>query len=289
MSDDANWLGEVHFDEHGLVPAIAQDAITGKVLMVAWMNAEAASETAATGRAVYWSRSRKRLWRKGEESGHVQVVREIRLDCDGDVLLLQVEQHGGIACHTGRNRCFFRRLDGRPPLAAWTITDPVLKRPEDIYGPAAGAHSQSVAEHPAAGTQPHSATAHPSTGAPADGASGGHHTTDAPAAGDVLARLADTLESRLPRNGGDPATSYTAQLLARGPDAFLKKIGEEATELVMAAKDERPERIVSEAADLWFHCLVALTHYGLRPEDVARELERREGTSGLVEKAGRHP
>ena len=273
MSDDANWLGEVHFDEHGLVPAIAQDAITGKVLMVAWMNAEAASETAATGRAVYWSRSRKRLWRKGEESGHVQVVREIRLDCDGDVLLLQVEQHGGIACHTGRNRCFFRRLDGRPPLAAWAITDPVLKRPEDIYGPAAA-------------TQPHAPAERLLAGAPVGGEP---RPNDAPVAGDVLARLADTLESRLPRNGGDPATSYTAQLLARGPDAFLKKIGEEATELVMAAKDERPERIVSEAADLWFHCLVALTHYGLRPEDVARELERREGTSGLVEKAGRHP
>ena len=105
--------------------------------------------------------------------------------------------------------------------------------------------------------------------------------------GDVLARLADTLESRLPRNGGDPASSYTARLLAAGPDAFLKKIGEEATELVMAAKDNARPRIVSEAADLWFHSLVALTHYGIRPEEVAAELARREGTSGLVEKAGR--
>ncbi|TEA77929.1 phosphoribosyl-ATP diphosphatase [Allopusillimonas ginsengisoli] len=103
----------------------------------------------------------------------------------------------------------------------------------------------------------------------------------------LLARLADTLETRLPANGGDPATSYSAKLLARGPDAFLKKIGEEATELVMAAKDNQPERIVSETADLWFHCLVTLAHYGLRPEQVLDELARREGTSGLAEKASR--
>jgi len=104
---------------------------------------------------------------------------------------------------------------------------------------------------------------------------------------EILYRLADTLESRLPQNGGDPAASYSAKLLARGPDAFLKKIGEEATELVMAAKDNAPDRIVYEMADLWFHSLVALAHYHLRPEDVLRELARREGTSGLAEKASR--
>lgn len=103
----------------------------------------------------------------------------------------------------------------------------------------------------------------------------------------VLQRVADTLESRRPQNGGDPNSSYSAKLLAKGPDAFLKKIGEEATELVMAAKDGIPERIVSETADLWFHCLVALTHYNLRPEDVLAELARREGLSGLAEKAAR--
>ncbi len=104
---------------------------------------------------------------------------------------------------------------------------------------------------------------------------------------DTLARLADTLESRLPARGGDPQTSYVAKLLARGPDAFLKKIGEEATELVMAAKDNAPDRVVSETADLWFHCMVALAHFGLRPEDVLAELARREGLSGLAEKAAR--
>lgn len=103
----------------------------------------------------------------------------------------------------------------------------------------------------------------------------------------ILARLADLLESRLPENGGDPSSSYTAKLLSRGPDSFLKKIGEEATELVMAAKDNTPDRIVSETADLWFHCMVALAHYGLRPEQVLAELARREGTSGLAEKAAR--
>lgn len=106
---------------------------------------------------------------------------------------------------------------------------------------------------------------------------------------DILARLADTLASRLPGKGGSPESSYTAGLLARGPDAFLKKIGEEATELVMAAKDAQPERIIAETADLWFHCLVALTHFDLRPEQVLDELARREGVSGLQEKAARKP
>ncbi|WP_397475626.1 phosphoribosyl-AMP cyclohydrolase [Pusillimonas sp.] len=128
-----SWLDDVAFDAAGLVPAIAQDADSGAVLMVAWMNRDALAETASTSRAVYWSRSRGRLWRKGEESGHHQVVREIRLDCDSDVVLLKVEQVGGIACHTGRPSCFFRRLDGAPDAPKWKITDPVLKDPELIY------------------------------------------------------------------------------------------------------------------------------------------------------------
>jgi phosphoribosyl-AMP cyclohydrolase len=117
------------WSEGGLLPAIAQDAESGKVLMVAWMTPEALKTTVAEGRAVYWSRSRQKLWRKGEESGHVQIVREIRVDCDSDTILLQVEQQGGIACHTGRQSCFFRRLVG----GVWVNVDPVLKSPEDIY------------------------------------------------------------------------------------------------------------------------------------------------------------
>jgi len=132
MNTLPEWLRQLRFDEHGLIPAIAQDAHDGTVLMVAWMNAESLAETAGTGYAVYWSRSRSRLWRKGEESGHRQRVREIRLDCDGDVLLLKVEQEGGIACHTGRRSCFFQRLEtGERP--GWVNVDPVLKDPEHIY------------------------------------------------------------------------------------------------------------------------------------------------------------
>ena len=127
-----DWLDEVKWDERGLVPAIAQEAASGDVLMVAWMNREALAATVARGEAVYFSRSRGRLWHKGEESGHVQQVHEVRLDCDGDVVLLKVTQRGhepGIACHTGRHSCFFRRHDqGR-----WIDVDPVLKDPASIY------------------------------------------------------------------------------------------------------------------------------------------------------------
>ncbi|MDE1989281.1 MAG: phosphoribosyl-AMP cyclohydrolase [Betaproteobacteria bacterium] len=124
------WLDAVHWNEQGLVPAIAQEASSGQVLMVGWMNREALRRTVEDGTAMYWSRSRQKLWHKGEVSGHVQRVLEIRLDCDADVLLLQVEQVGGIACHTGRVRCFFRRLEN----GQWVETDPVLKDPSQIYG-----------------------------------------------------------------------------------------------------------------------------------------------------------
>jgi phosphoribosyl-AMP cyclohydrolase len=124
------WLDEIEWNEQGLVPAVAQDAGSGRVLTLAWMNREALAETANTGRAVYWSRSRAKLWRKGEESGHVQKVLELRLDCDADAVLLRVEQVGGIACHTGRESCYFRKLDN----GRWVTTDPVLKDPSLIYG-----------------------------------------------------------------------------------------------------------------------------------------------------------
>ncbi|HEB80450.1 MAG TPA: phosphoribosyl-AMP cyclohydrolase [Chromatiales bacterium] len=127
---DATWLDEIHWNPDGLVPVIAQDADSGTVLMLAWANRESLEETRAGGRAVYWSRSRGQLWRKGESSGHEQIVREIRLDCDGDTVLLRVEQQGGIACHTGRRDCFFRRMDGK----RWSTVEPVLKDPREIYG-----------------------------------------------------------------------------------------------------------------------------------------------------------
>ena len=129
-----NWLDEVRWDERGLIPVIAQEAASGDVLMFAWMNREALQETADSGRAVYFSRSRARLWRKGEESGHVQTVHDIRLDCDNDVILLKVTQLGqesgpSIACHTGRHSCFFHRYD----QGQWVAAEPVLKDPQHIY------------------------------------------------------------------------------------------------------------------------------------------------------------
>jgi len=123
------WLNEVHWNADGLVPAIAQEAQTGAVLTQAWMNREALERTATSGEAHYWSRTRGTLWRKGEQSGHVQRVREIRLDCDNDAILLVVEQTGGIACHTGRHSCFFQRLEN----GTWRTVEPILKDPASIY------------------------------------------------------------------------------------------------------------------------------------------------------------
>jgi phosphoribosyl-AMP cyclohydrolase len=129
MAED--WLDVVKWDAQGLVPAIAQERGTGTILMMAWMNPESLRLTRETGHAVYWSRSRGRLWHKGEESGHRQVVHAIRLDCDGDVILMEVDQKGGIACHTGRHNCFYRELDAE---GRWVDVAPVLKDPEAIYG-----------------------------------------------------------------------------------------------------------------------------------------------------------
>ena len=124
------WLEEIRWTEEGLVPAVAQEAGSGRVLNMAWMNREALVRTVETGEAHYWSRSRGKLWHKGEQSGHVQKVRSVRLDCDEDVILLEVEQHGGIACHTGRHSCFFRQLES----GQWVAKDVVLKDPQEIYG-----------------------------------------------------------------------------------------------------------------------------------------------------------
>ncbi|MBK7425214.1 MAG: phosphoribosyl-AMP cyclohydrolase [Propionivibrio sp.] len=132
MSDldpDAGWLDALKWDDNGMIPAIAQEARSGRVVMFAWMNRESLQKTLACGNAVYWSRTRQQLWKKGEESGHFQKIISIRADCDGDVLLLSVEQVGGIACHTGRESCFFFELQGE----RWVPADPVLKDPKEIY------------------------------------------------------------------------------------------------------------------------------------------------------------
>lgn len=216
--------GSIRWNRDGLVPAVVQDAIRGDVLMLAWMSRESLALTLREGRTVFWSRSRGRLWRKGETSGHVQRVRGVRLDCDGDALLITVEQAGGAACHTGRRSCFFQALEDGAPRAA--------------EGLPAGA----------------------------------------------LDSLARRLEER---KSADPDASWTARLYAGGLDAILKKVGEEATETVLAAKDGEPSRIVEETADLWFHTMVMLANLGLGPEDVLETLDRRAGRSGLAEKAER--
>jgi phosphoribosyl-AMP cyclohydrolase len=129
LANQTNWLDAVNWDANGLVPVIAQEHDTGDVVMFAWMNREALQLSSETKQAVYWSRSRNRLWRKGEESGHVQKIHEIRLDCDEDVILLKIEQVGGIACHTGRHSCFFKKLENEN----WLVDQPVIKDPQEIY------------------------------------------------------------------------------------------------------------------------------------------------------------
>jgi phosphoribosyl-ATP pyrophosphohydrolase/phosphoribosyl-AMP cyclohydrolase len=257
MTASRSWIEAVRWNDAGLVPAIAQEADTQRVLTLAWMNRDALQRTHATGEAHYWSRSRNKLWRKGEESGHVQRVRELRLDCDNDAILLLVEQVGGIACHTGRERCFFQKLE----QDQWQAVEPVLKDPETIYArqePGVGSHASEVLQS--------------GTGSVSN------------AGQDVLSRVAATIEAR--RNV-DPKSSYVAALFAKGDDAMLKKIGEEATETVMAAKDGDKLRLRAEIADLWFHCLVVLARHGMGPADVLDELQRREGISGHAEKAAR--
>lgn len=254
------WLDRIAWDAQGLVPVIAQDEVSGRVLMLAWMDREALLRTVDSREAVYWSRARGRLWRKGETSGHLQRVVEVRLDCDGDAVLLLVTQSGGIACHTGRESCFFARLED----AGWSAVDPVLKDPAAIYG---GAPARSPAQTD--GPPP----------LPSPGKGGSEPET-------VLTRLATVLEAR---KHADPETSYVAGLYAKGLDAILKKLGEEATETLLAAKGGDRRALVYETADLWFHSLVALAALDLGPEAVLEELARRFGLSGIEEKARRDP
>ncbi len=213
----ANDDAELKFNSDGLIPAVAQDRANGQVLMLAYMNREALDRTRATGFAHYFSRSRGRLWKKGEESGHVQRVREILYDCDADALVLKVDQEV-VACHTGNRSCFYRSLDGSELALdpAWTG--------EDAVG--------------------------------------------------VLGQIYQTIRDR---KANPPEGSYVAGLFAKGPNAILKKIGEEAAEVVMAGKEGDRRAIVFEVADLWFHTLVLLGLHNIDPKEVARELHNRIG------------
>lgn len=271
MSD---WLNQVRFDDKGLVTAIAQDAKSQRVLMVAHMNRQALEKTLATGQAVYFSRSRQRLWHKGEESGHFQILKSIRLDCDGDVVLMQVEQVGGLACHTGRPSCFFQELTQNND---WQVVEPVHKDPALIY-----------ASNPGTGPGRSQQSAVPADLGEGESEGEGVLAPKALATPELLGTVFHRLQGLLAQRAqADPSTSYVARLLQGPEDSLLKKIGEEACETVMACKDADKDRIVAETADLWFHCLVTLHRYGLGPAEVLTELQRREGLSGLDEKAAR--
>ena len=215
----------LRFDANGLIPAIAQDAENGQVLMHAYMNAEAVARTIETGLAHYYSRSRGRLWRKGEESGHVQRVRSIRYDCDEDTLLLAVEQTVA-ACHTGHRSCFYRELPGadRP---SGEVSEPRFD-PAAVYSGLG-----------------------------------------------ILAEIYAVIQDRKARPPSEG--SYVVSLLSKGPDQALKKIAEEAAEVLLAAKEENREQLIYEMADLWFHSLIVLAQSEIRPEEIAQELGKRFG------------
>ncbi len=253
LAATTQWLDDVKFDAHGLIPAIAQDRETGRILMVAWMNREALLLTAERQQGVYFSRSRQKIWHKGESSGHTQDVHEVRLDCDGDVIVLQITQKGGIACHTGRESCFYRVLTPE----GWQIVDAVKKDPEAIYGSAAQ-HDHSHADKAAV-----------------------NETID------VLAQLGRIVQER---KNADPSSSYVASLYHKGLNKILEKVGEEALETVLAAKDASEtdtQDLIYETADLWFHAIVMLGQFNVQPQAVLDELSRRFDLSGLVEKASR--
>ncbi|HSB68557.1 MAG TPA: bifunctional phosphoribosyl-AMP cyclohydrolase/phosphoribosyl-ATP diphosphatase HisIE [Candidatus Methylomirabilis sp.] len=218
----------LRFDAQGLIPAIAQDAENGQVLMHAYMNAEALARTLATGLAHYYSRSRGRLWRKGEESGHVQRIRAILYDCDEDTLLLKVNQEVA-ACHTGNRSCFYRELrlgEGGDRVAGSPCFDPGV-----VYS--------------------------------------------------GLGILLDVYRVIQDRKAHPPEGSYVASLLAKGSDQILKKIAEEAAEVLLAAKSGDRKQIVYEMADLWFHALVLLAERDILPDEIAQELGRRFGKRKL--------
>lgn len=260
----ATWLDTLKFDNNGLIPAIAQDHATGRILMMAWMNAESLQLTAEKKQAVYFSRSRGQLWHKGETSGHFQQVHDIRLDCDADVIILSVTQIGGIACHTGRESCFYRLLKSENGEKTWQVTDEVLRNPEDIYGKTEGENSENTTYVSPVKQQNSS---------------------------DILQALDHVLTER---KNASPDSSYVASLYSKGLNKILEKVGEEATETIIAAKDfdqtqsdEQKNDLIYEIADVWFHTMVTLAWFNIPSTAVTDELARRFGLSGIAEKNAR--
>lgn len=286
------WLTAVNFNADGLIPAIAQDNESGRILMMAWMNAESLQLTAQTQTAVYFSRSRAKLWHKGESSGHTQRVHDIRLDCDADVIVLSVTQAGGIACHTGRESCFYQRLDLSGQTPKWQTVDKVLKDPADIYKSDAGLSTT------------HQDTAVDTKTDIADGVDNaaniiGNSNNQGKAAIHSILQQLDTVLAE--RKQADADSSYVASLYAKGLNKILEKVGEESTESIIAAKDfahcdesrdkeqydEARHELIYEVADVWFHTLVGLAWFDIESDAVLNELGRRFGLSGIDEKAAR--
>ena len=244
-----SWLDCVRYDAAGLVPVVAQDARSGDVLMLAWANREALTQTVATGEAHYFSRSRQALWKKGETSGHVQALIEVRLDCDGDTVLYKVRQTGP-ACHTGTATCFSDVLTAQSRHAAYSPDPP---KAETAQADGDDGSEATAAEVP--GTPPAPAWV-PSPDP------GGH----------LLTRLATLVHRRAAER---TAGSYTVSLLDRGVAKISQKVGEEAVEVVVAANAETGDRLASEAADLLYHLTVLLEARGVALDTVLEELERR--------------
>ncbi|RUM67237.1 MAG: bifunctional phosphoribosyl-AMP cyclohydrolase/phosphoribosyl-ATP pyrophosphatase, partial [Sulfurospirillum sp.] len=211
-----------------LIPAIVQDYQSGEVLMLAYMDKEALSKTLQTKKAHYFSRSKERIWMKGESSGNIQNIKDIYIDCDNDTILLKVEQVGGVACHTGRRSCFFTKLE------SGEVSGKIDEKTLESYS--------------------------------------------------VIDKLYHTI---LQRKSADPKSSYTATLLQKGENSYLKKVVEEAGEFCFAIKDNQKSEIVYEAADLAFHVLVSLADKGIDPDLIKQELKRRFGMSGIEEKENR--
>ncbi|MGM8886127.1 bifunctional phosphoribosyl-AMP cyclohydrolase/phosphoribosyl-ATP diphosphatase HisIE [Psychrobacter sp. 1U2] len=274
------WLTAITFNSDGLIPAIAQDHQSGRILMMAWMNSEALQLTAQTQTAVYFSRSRNQLWHKGETSGHTQQVHDIRLDCDADVIVLSVTQMGGIACHTGRESCFYQRLDLSGSEPTWQAVDPVLKDPADIYS-----------------ANPQSLDATDVTSKTDTNLFNANHQSPR-AEGSILQQLDQVL---IARKQAASDSSYVATLYAKGLNKILEKVGEEATESIIAAKDlassdaqldkeaydAARHEFIYEVADVWFHSLIGLAWFDIESKAVLDELGRRFGLSGIDEKNAR--
>ncbi|MGP4788837.1 bifunctional phosphoribosyl-AMP cyclohydrolase/phosphoribosyl-ATP diphosphatase HisIE [Psychrobacter sp. 1Y11] len=274
------WLTAITFNSDGLIPAIAQDHQSGRILMMAWMNSEALQLTAQTQTAVYFSRSRNQLWHKGETSGHTQHVHDIHLDCDADVIVLSVTQVGGIACHTGRESCFYQRLDLSGSEPTWQAVDPILKDPADIYS--ANPKSHNVTD----------AASETDTDL-------SHKNHQSPRAEDSILQQLDQV--LIARKQADSDSSYVASLYAKGLNKILEKVGEEATESIIAAKDlassdaqvdkeaydAARHEFIYEVADVWFHSLIGLAWFDIESKAVLDELGRRFGLSGIDEKNAR--